>query len=279
MPDSDPWVALRGWHILAQPRRQLLIIDSGSGPSTPLEIGASLAGRIDASATILGIGKSPESAEMLKAALSERARQAGLGDAHVQIRHGNVAEQISSEAAAAVYEMLIVTPQVNRFSTRDETTEHLGATLIKILKRVPIPVLVAKGAAREFSRVLVCTAVGEPGKNDVTVGGRLARHLSATATLLYVARDSEHLGNLTSAHLDKAARTLRELDVPAEVRIRRAGSPEEGILEEARAGNYDLIIVGNPPPRSRRFSKARNVTSAVLAGADRPVLVVPSNLA
>jgi ABC-type Fe3+/spermidine/putrescine transport system ATPase subunit/nucleotide-binding universal stress UspA family protein len=278
LPNSELWAALRGWHILAQPRRHLLVIDSGSGTPVSLEIGAFLARRMDASATVLAVGKSPESAGLLEAALNSRMAAAGLDDARAQIRHGNVAEQVCSEAAESVYEMLITTPQVQRFSDRDGATEHLGATLVKILKRVPIPVLVVKGSTREISRILICTAVGEPGKHDVTVGGRLARLLAAGATLLYVSQNPDHLGKLVSAHLEKAATTLREMDVPAEVRIRRAGSPQEGILEEARAGDYDLIVVGGAPPKSRRFSRLRNITSAILAGADRPVLVVPASM-
>jgi len=37
-----------------------------------------------------------------------------------------------------------------------------------------------------LSRVLICVAAGEPGKEDVLFAGRLARHLGATATLLSV---------------------------------------------------------------------------------------------
>ena len=125
--------------------------------------------------------------------------------------------------------------------------------------------------------MLICTAVGEPGKNDVRVGGRLARRLGAAVTLLYVTKAANDPGMLVHAHLDRAASTLRALDVPVEVRIRRAGTPARGILAESLDGNHDLIVVGSHGPQSRSVFGRDDVTLQVLAGADRPVLVIPSD--
>jgi nucleotide-binding universal stress UspA family protein len=101
--------------------------------------------------------------------------------------------------------------------------------------------------------------------------------LGATVTLLFVARESEEPGTLTRSHLDRGAATLRALDVPGEVRVRFAASPTEGILAESRASDHDIIVIGSHGPRLRRRFGLNDVMLQVLDGADRPVLVVPTD--
>ena len=107
------------------------------------------------------------------------------------------------------------------------------------------------------------------------MGGRLARRLGATVTLLYVARQSEKVSSLTRSHLDRAAATLKATDVESEMRIRNAATPLTGILAEATEGDYDLIVIGAHGPRSRIRFRPNDVMLQVLATAQRHVLVVP----
>jgi nucleotide-binding universal stress UspA family protein len=123
--------------------------------------------------------------------------------------------------------------------------------------------------------MLICTAAGEPGKRDVALGGRLARRLGASVTLLYVTRAGAEPNPLARSHLDLATATIRALDVPAELLICQAASPSAGILEQARSGNYDLIVLGSHGPRSRLLFGASDITMGVIAAIDRHVLVVP----
>ena len=146
-----------------------------------------------------------------------------------------------------------------------------------MLEHADIPVLVAKGDRQTLKRVLICTAAGEPGKSDVRVGGRLARMLGAEVTLLFVTRESEGPDSLTRSHLDRASATLRAQDVASQVRVRFADTPLAGILEEAKDGDHDLIVIGSHGPRSRSLFALNDVTLQVLSTADRSVLVVPTN--
>jgi K+-sensing histidine kinase KdpD len=146
-----------------------------------------------------------------------------------------------------------------------------------VLAYADVPVLIAKGARTQIERVLICTAAGEPGKSDVREGGRLARRLGAAVTLLYVAREPGGVSSVTQSHLDRAAATLKSIDVEAQVRIRNAPSAVVGIMAEAREGNHDLIVIGAHGPRSRIRFKLNDVMLQVLSTADRHVLVVPSD--
>src|SRR5205085_8801069 len=111
------------------------------------------------------------------------------------------------------YEILILSDKPDAKTSRlpkpYSRSKHLSKTLVTLLEQIDTPVLVVKGERKSIKRILICTAAGEPGKSDVKVGGRLARRLGASVTLLYITRDSAEPGALTRSHLEQAARTLR----------------------------------------------------------------------
>src|SRR6185503_20263952 len=98
-------------------------------------------------------------------------------------------------------------------------------TLATVLERTNSPVLVVNGERAALDRVLICTAAGEPGKSDVKVGGQLARRLGAAVTLLYITKEVSEASQLSRNHLERAAATLRALDVPTELLIQSADTP------------------------------------------------------
>ncbi|HEY7545801.1 MAG TPA: universal stress protein, partial [Blastocatellia bacterium] len=153
---------------------------------------------------------------------------------------------------------------------------RLGETFISVLQHSDIPVLLVKGEKTDIERVLICTAAGEPGKNDVIVGGRLAQRLGALPTLLHVTRDRDD-PNVTRRHLDRAVAALRALDLEGDARVRRSATAASGILEEAREKNHDLIVLGSYGPRSKAFFDLNKVMLQVASDADRSVLVVPTD--
>ena len=284
---NELWVALRDWTILNQPEPHLLVYDAGQGSTAPLRLTSLLAEKLHAPATVLAVAENPERAESLRAALGERQQTAGLNAAALQIRYGNAVEQIAAEHAESVYEMLVMSPQPRTSGLRARAAHlpirearaarQLGDALITALERTDVPVLVVKGERTKLERMLICTAAGEPGKSDIKTGGRLARRLNAGVTLLFVTRDTDDVNVLTRRHLDQGAATLRAMDVVCDVRVRMAGSPVEGILGEAAAGDYDLIVIGFHGPRSHAFYKFNDIMLQVLEQADRPVLVVPTD--
>lgn len=210
-----------------------------------------------------------------------------MQDAQSQVRYGKVAEQIATQQAASLYEMIVLASEskptlrsrVARLPKMDglPRSYQLSDTLLSVIRHADVPVLVVKGERDNLERILICTAAGEPGKSDVIVGGRLARRLGAKVTLLYVTAGAGEPGDLARFHLDRAAATLRSLDAAGDVRVRNAETVVAGILEEAASNDYDLILIGCHGPRSRRFFEMNRVMIDVLTEADRPVLVVPTD--
>lgn len=290
MPSEQPlngkevWVGVRAWTILDQPDAHLLTCDPGEGSTTPLAISRLLAKRLGASTTVLAVAEDPDKGEALRAKLAERVKAESLPEAALRVRFGNAAEQIAAEQAASLYEMLVMTARARSRTSRIPVLEargiarQLGETLMTVLEHADIPVLIAKGERTGLERVLICTAAGEPGKSDVRVGGRLARRLGAKVTLLYVARGMEEVSPLARGHLDRAASTLKAIDVESEVRIRNATSPIAGILAEASEGNHDLIVIGAHGPRSRSRFKLNDVMLQVVSSAPHHVLIVPADI-
>ncbi len=279
---QEMWVSFRAWTILDRPDPHLLVCDSGEGQTAQLALTRLLAEQLQARTTVLAVAEDPDQAEPLRAKLAERVEIAELSGAVLRVRFGKPAEQIATEQAQSLYEMLIMTPRPRQKAARRLVLEsraiarHLGETLMTVLEHADVPVLIARGERSEVRRVLICTAAGEPGKNDVREGGRLARRLGATVTLLYVSRGS-NVSALTRSHLDLATATLRSIDVEAEVRIRSAETPVAGIMNEIQEGDHDLIVIGAHGPRSRSRFKLNDVMLQILSIADRHVLVVPAD--
>ena len=124
--------------------------------------------------------------------------------------------------------------------------------------------------------MLICTAVGEPGKADIRAGGWLARRLGARATLLHAAKPGRAANPIARTHLERGVATLRELEVESRFSVREAESPIEAILAELRDTPHDIVVVGAPPPvRARGFLKGEPVTRQVLRQCGCSVLVVP----
>jgi len=279
----DMWVGLRAWTILDQPDPQLLTCDPGEGATTPLAITRLLAERMQASVTVLAVAEDPDKAEALRAKLAERVQTEAVPEPSLRVRFGKAAEQIAAEQASSLYEMLVMTASNRSRASRlpgleaRSMSRQLGETLMTVLEYSDVPVLVIKGERTRLERVLICTAAGEPGKSDVRVGGRLARRLGGTVTLLYVAKESEQVTPLTRSHLERAAATLKANDVESEIHIRNAPTPLAGIMAEASEGDYDLIVIGAHGPGSRIRFRPNDVMLQVLSSANRHVLVVPSD--
>ena len=123
-----------------------------------------------------GCTESADGVEPLRASLAERA--AGRGAAR---RRGDGAARRSGRGdrrRAAAEPLRLRAPAVPAPAGEEILVRPAGGA------RHAAPG--GPGGAGAFSRILICTAVGEPGKADVRVGGWLARRLGAEVTLLHV---------------------------------------------------------------------------------------------
>jgi sulfate transport system ATP-binding protein len=283
---GDVWVSLRAWHVLELPEPRVLAIATGEEPTRLLGMSRHLAEALSAGITLLGVADTAEHTDGLLRSLERIRTTFGLEHAELRVRVGDVSGQVEAEQNEKVYDFIVVAaergapgsqatgPEWLPARTRSRL-QRLGSDLAEVIARVHVPVLVARDARSSIGKILICTAVGEPGKQDVLVGGRLARRLGATVTLLHVTSHPENVPIRVRDHLIRAMATLRALDVPVETRILDGRSPARVIIEEARAGDYDLIVLGRLMSTPGRTILHEEVLLQVLLGVDRPVLVVP----
>ena len=121
-----------------------------------------------------------------------------------------------------------------------------------------------------FRRILVALDGSEHAFDAARVAARLAAALSAQLTLMTAYHaPSDTLGepNYSRALGEALGEAQREVEW-------LAGQPAETIVEAARAGGYDLVVVGTHGRGRLGAALLGSVSSAVAAHAGRPVLVV-----
>jgi len=261
-PASDPWVVLQEWHILRQPTPRLLVCDSGEGVAPALELVTPLLTALDGVATVLGVAPDARSQDALRETLGRRAAEAGLSAAAIRVRRGDPGEQIAIETTEAPYDFVIAgAGEVESLKGRRGSP----GLVEEVAEMSKIPLIAARGRPRKLERILICTAIGEPGKADVRAGGWLARRLGAAVTLLHVTPPGRAPQRYAQAHLERGVATLRELGVHSRFSVREADAPIDGILEEMRAEPTDLVVIG----------AGSRVTRQVLRTCGCSILVVP----
>jgi sulfate transport system ATP-binding protein len=313
---DSAWVGVRRVHALAHPGLRLLLLADGTPASqAAVELGGQLARLAHARVTVLGhhpAGSGGSSTRILGGdrlrhrAASPPARPARDGkggvpagaraparppaaarDEQLEALLQQVRETLGSGLAALETRAIAETPEeaVAEEDARQPADlvvvgrpERDGAELAERL----LPggshhlLLTPAEAVPAVERVLICVAVGEPGKADVSFAGRLARHLGATVTILTVLSEAAGAGAADGARrfLASCARTLARQGVAATTRT-RAGLPREQILLERAEGNYDLLVVGAPLPRGDGRIDFGGL-SRLLRESEVPVLIVRS---
>ncbi|HEX5760812.1 MAG TPA: ATP-binding cassette domain-containing protein, partial [Thermoanaerobaculia bacterium] len=235
-PGDSTWVGVRRVHALAHPGLSFLLFGDGSPASEPA----------------VGFG----------AALG---RLAHARVERLTYRAEDVAATVAFEAARRAPD-LVVAPMPHDGLALAEAALAAGGHHL----------LLVPGAAETPKRLLICVAVGEPGKEDVDFAGRLARHLGAEATILTVLPAAEGTGMpraLAERFLAASARTLGRIGVPAKAAI-RVGTPPEEITAELAEGRHDLLVLGAPLPQPDGRLRLTGPVARLLAAPATPVLIV-----
>ena len=159
----------------------------------------------------------------------------------------------------------------------------------RVIKNCPVPIMLIRRASRGFERMLVCTGGKEISQPVVDLSAKLASTAGLKATLLNVTpvvpsmytgmgEMDEPLDQLLETetplaqHLRKSAELLAHKNIPAEIEIRQ-GDVVEAILEEAKQGDYDLIVLGKTRGQTLRGLLLGNVTQQIVNRAASAVLI------
>ena len=271
-PPPRPWVALESWHILRQPTPRLLVCDEGEGLAPALEFALPYLSALNGVATVLGVASDARRQDALRESLGARAANVGLRTRRSAFAAASPWSRSSSSST--------MRPTTSSSSERARPSRCEGrksgrrCVAEELALETSIPLLAVRGRPREPERILVCTAIGEPGKSDVRAGGWLARRMNASATLLHVGRPGQATP-FADTHLERGVSTLRELGVTGRWAMRDDEDPVDGILGFLRDNPHDLVVVGAPAAGRRFAMRGEAITTRVLRECGISILVVP----
>jgi sulfate/thiosulfate transport system ATP-binding protein len=270
------WVGLSGYHVLAPTGLKMLIgYDGTPSAEAAAAFGLCLAQTVRGPTTLLGVTPESETVAQVRETL-EALSYRNSADVHpwltTRVRQGVVETEILSEAQEGFYEVVIL----GRRDDDEPKPTGLGSTARRILSLAEVPVLLVQSPRERIERILICTAAGEPGKSVLRFGGRVARHGQAAVTILHVLRIGAPPGERKHAesYLNHAQFFLDVLGVRNEVKLEQ-GPVLDHILSTAEAGDYDLLVMGAPAPRSHQQLMWTDLATRIISRASRPVVVVP----
>ncbi len=267
----------------------LMCTDGSRCAAEALRYGALIARKARCPITLLGVIERPEDEKKVKRML-ERTSNAlceDVPDIETKIRHGHAAEEILRETEEEEYDLVIAGSRGRRGITRF----LLGSTAARLARYSQTSLLIVKGRREGLRKILVCTAGAECGEKDTELAGRIGALTGASITILHVMSqlpltpeakmtDLEHTTEALlnseareGVHLRRDLQILQELEVSGEAKIRH-GLVVEEILDEAKQGDYDLIVVGAHIASGLGRFVLSNTTEDILLNSDRPVLVV-----
>jgi nucleotide-binding universal stress UspA family protein len=204
----------------------------------------------------------------------------------IVVRAGEPIRQILKQTSATTYDLVVIG------SRKIEATGPYWRSekTYEVIKAIPPPVLVAIGECATLKKFLVCTGGKKFIEEAVQLTGTLAAAVGASVTLLHVMAEppaiyadlvqmEEDVDRLLESkselgtNLRRQKRELERLRVSAAVRLRH-GIVIDQVFEEAREGDYDLIVTGSSQARGLlRHYIMGDLTRSILNRADCPVLV------
>jgi nucleotide-binding universal stress UspA family protein len=268
---------------------KILICSNGtSSAEAAIHLGGSFAGPLKAEATVLGIAETSQDEGPLRDALEKQGqslRERGVSP-DIIVQSGEPVQQIVDQTSKTGYDLVVIGARwigaTGHYWRSEKTYE--------VIKAIQPPVLVAIGEYKSLKRFLVCTGGKEFIEQAVQFTGKLAAAVNASVTLLHVmaeppamyadlVRLEENVDQLLESkselgtNLRRQRRELERLGVSAEVRLRH-GIVIDQVFEEARAGDYDLIVTGTSQARGLlRHYIMGDLTRSILNQASCPVLV------
>jgi len=271
---------------------KMLICSIGSEQcEATLRFGAEVAKALCADTVLLGMLKRGQDGTQLEEMLgkvSEGLTELGFS-VQVRLEVGDAEKIVMGELEQTAYDLVAV-GALGRRRARHTLLESVG---MRIMERAAGSVLVIKGDRSRLSRALICSSGTEHSRHPVRLGAAVACGAGASATLLHVMDPmpimyagleemEETLPEFLQTDTEQAGQLRWAINLleaqceNVEIELRQGIAADE-ILGEARAGDYDLVILGSSRSASGITRMLLgDLTETVVGRARRPVLVVRS---
>lgn len=268
---------------------KILICSDGTPTAeNAIRLSESFAGPLKAETTLLGIAEKADDEGALRESIekqSESLRKSGVAFEMV-VQSGDPVRQIADQTSKTNFDLVVIGARWAGASG----PYWRSAKTYDVIKSIAPPVLVAIGEQRPLKRFLVCTGGKEFIEQAVRLAGKLAASVGASVTLLHIMAEppamyadlvdmEEDVEQLLASkselgiNLLQQKKELERLGVTAEVRLRH-GIVIDQVFEEARQGDYGLIVTGTSHARGLVGHYIMgDLTRSILNRAHCPVLV------
>ena len=187
------------------------------------------------------------------------------------VEHAEPAEAITKQAHEGSYGLIVM-------GQRKDVGEepHLGSTAERVTRHSDTPVLIVS-SAREIQRMLIPFDGSRNAEKALQYAAYLAKNIGAKMTLLYVhhpeliALRPEKAKQVENRILSRASDILEKTELDKRV---ESGDPAKIIIQTAKAGNYDLIVMGSKGHSAVERYFLGSVSEHVIHYTDSSVLLV-----
>jgi nucleotide-binding universal stress UspA family protein len=271
--------------------RSLIIINNSPHDEGVLQYSAQIIAKSSIESTIMMIIPKKQS-EMLQNAeiiLAQAQESLGIDKLQKKVRIGTPVKEILKETKAEEYELLIL----GCLSSPRSDCLSPGSGFTQIVEGVPCSTLIVREKAPRVKRLLLCDSGAESAQSTRDFTARLVNLIEGEEqiTILHVMSQisagpgiqGEQLRSdadvLIDAHspegelLERDIEELKGTGVSTDPKIRH-GLVVDEILEEARNGEYALVIIGAHIPVGWRNFLLDNIARKIVTQIDRSILIV-----
>jgi nucleotide-binding universal stress UspA family protein len=187
------------------------------------------------------------------------------------IEHAEPAETIIKESKEGNYDLIVIGQ-----GAEEEKETHLGSVAQKISHNSPTSVLIAR-EKRKISKILVPIDGSERSEKALQHAVILGKKVDAKITLLHVQEADffsfrpEMAKKIGTRILSDAASKVKGIEVDQKL---ESGDPAKVVIQTAKKGDYDLIVMGSKGQSVIRRLLIGSVSDHVIHYTDRSVLLV-----
>lgn len=265
----------------------LMCADGSKTSKSALRFGTIIAKGTDSDVDILHViedVRKDKSKEVLAEAKDILTR-GGVTEIKTKTRKGKPDLKIIKESERGGYDLVVI----GSHGISTLKTFFCGDVAHNVIEHVKIPVLLLREKRKKLKKMLMCTGGSKYAEEAIRFGGDIAVALGAKVTVLHVVpplagmyrglgmsecmKDFLRTNTLEAKYLKRAAKILEGKGVVSEVEIAH-GFPAEEILNQAEAGDYDLVVLGSHGTQGIRRFLMGDVAYKVIKHSTVPCLLV-----